>query len=206
MLGNSHAKTSGKIPPGLLGVLLLLCLAVWFFVQNDSKPPSAAETPERAAPQPSAVQARPTPPPPHHHETRPARPPEAEHEHRVALRSRTGPLEPSVAEIASQFSENEVPPIEIPTFDDASVHISIRNANRIDDGRVSIITGSVVNEPGSLVSIAQSGSSTSGSILIPSQNLVYEIRPNPGGGMIFSEIDVHALGECQLCIDATASH
>lgn len=195
-----------RVDPSLACALLFLGIAIYFLIQHRDITSDTEEIADIAVltishpveSQISSTSDRP--------ETEPARPLRPPQQHRVTLRSWSGPLVPSVAEVASRFNDSETEPIEIPTFDGASVRISIHHAHRKDDGRISTITGTVANEPGSLVSIAQAGSATAGSILIPSKNLVYEIRPGPDGDTIFSEVDVHALGDCQLCIEATASN
>ena len=136
----------------------------------------------------------------------PVAPPQAgESTHRVILRSRTGRLDPSPAEIATRFQAGDKSPFEIATFDGDSLLVSIRDARIRGSGDVPVITGTVEGEPGSLVSLAQSGDSAAGSVIIPSRNLVYEIRPEPDGGMRLSEIDVHALGGCEHCLQLSGT-
>lgn len=195
-----------------VAAFLVLAFAAAVFLFDRESGEVAGDAPAADRDRPSAVDISSSMPDPEEptpsEELRehPVAPPElGEDTHRVTLRSRTGRLDPSPAEIAARFQAGDRSPFEIATFDGDSVLVSIRDARIRGNGEVPVITGSVKGEPGSLVSIAQSGESAAGSVLIPSRDLVYEIRPEPDGGMRLSEIDVHALGECEHCLQMSGA-
>lgn len=121
--------------------------------------------------------------------------------HRAVIRSWSGSLEPSLGTIIARFEADESDRFTIPTFDGGSVTVKIKRTRTTLPG-AQTLTGVIEGEPGSLVSLARMEQAEAGGIFIPSRNKTYEIRPTPDGGIRFNEIDVHALGECQICLTA----
>ncbi|MCH8527595.1 MAG: hypothetical protein LAT79_10655 [Kiritimatiellae bacterium] len=121
-------------------------------------------------------------------------------EHSHVIRSRRGHWEPSLAEVGERFQSGEEQSFTLQFFDGASHVIEVA---RFTEHRLggSVLRGEVAGFPGSLVSLASVNGSLAGSIHIPGEGLVYEIRPGPEGTTVFSEIDADALGECLTCLE-----
>lgn len=121
-------------------------------------------------------------------------------EHSHVIRSRSERWEPSLAEMGERFQAGEERAFTLEFFDGESHVIEVK---RFTEHRLggSVLRGEVAGFPGSLVSLATVNGSQAGSIHLPSQGLVYEIRPGPEGTTIFSEIDAAALGECLTCLE-----
>lgn len=113
-------------------------------------------------------------------------------------RSRELALDRSLAAIATAYREAGIERFAIPAFDGNSVHVAIR---RVTDHHLggTVLSGQVVGEPSSQVTLAEKDGAIGGAIRWPARNLVYEIRPRPGGRISIGEVDLHALGECGLC-------
>ena len=119
---------------------------------------------------------------------------------RHLLRSREATLDQSLAEIASAYREAGLDRFALPAFDGNSVHISIRRVVDHDLGG-TVLSGQVVGEPSSRVTLAEKDGAISGAIRWPKRNLVYEVRPLANGSISIGEVDLHALGECGLCAE-----
>ena len=119
---------------------------------------------------------------------------------RHLLRSREATLDQSLAEIASAYREAGLDRFALPAFDGNSVHISIRRVVDHDLGG-TVLSGQVVGETSSQVTLAEKDGAISGAIRWPKRNLVYEVRPSANGGISIGEVDLHALGECGLCAE-----
>lgn len=117
---------------------------------------------------------------------------------RHLLRSREVMLDQSLAEIASAYRQAGLKRFALPAFDGDSVHISIRRVVDHDLGG-TVLSGQVVGEPSSRVTLAEKDGAVSGAIRWPKRNLVYEVRPLANGSISIGEVDLHALGQCGLC-------
>lgn len=121
--------------------------------------------------------------------------PGASHDH--VVRQWTGGFDHDIETLGHAFLQNGMNQFSVPTFDGQSVRVRI---TRFEEGSGAVLRGEVAGEPGSLVALASVDGVQAGSIHIPSRGLVYEIRPGPAGQVIFSEVDVAALGECGVCL------
>ncbi len=117
----------------------------------------------------------------------------------AVIRSWSGTLEPSLATVIADFEAGSLKQFSLPTFDGESVTVNVHRTRESQLG-ARVLIGTVDGEPGSMVTLAQYQHAESGAILIPSQHKSYEIRPAGDGGIVFSEIDTHALGECHICL------
>ncbi|MCC5805741.1 MAG: hypothetical protein JJU00_05365 [Opitutales bacterium] len=120
--------------------------------------------------------------------------------HSHVIRTWRGHWEPSLAEMGERFQAGEERSFALPFFDGESHFIEVE---RFTEHRLggSVLRGEVAGFPGSLVSLASVNGNQAGSIHIPSEGLVYEIRPGPDGTTILSEVDAAAMGECLTCLE-----
>ncbi len=120
--------------------------------------------------------------------------------HSHVIRTWRGRWEPSLAEIGESFQAGEERSFTLQFFDGESRVIEVE---RFTEHRLggSVLRGAVAGLPGSLVSLASVNGSQAGSVHIPSEGLVYEIRPGPDGTTFLSEVDAAAMGECLTCLE-----
>jgi len=132
--------------------------------------------------------------------------PEAE-EHDHVVRQWQDRMEPGMNVLGAAYLERGEDRFSLPTFNGEEVVVRITRFEEKSSRAGAVLRGEVVGEPGSLVSLAKVGSAEAGSISIPSQGVVYELRPAPGesGEIVFSEVDTLALGECGVCIESSGS-
>lgn len=121
--------------------------------------------------------------------------------HSAVVRSWSGAFEPSLKTIIDRYEAGELNRFTIPTFDGESVTVLISGTRATKLGAATL-TGKVEGEPGSMVTLATFENAEAGGILLPSRNTTFEIRPTADGRIFFNEVDVHALGECHICLAA----
>ena len=111
--------------------------------------------------------------------------------------------DPSLAEIGERFQSGEERSFTLPFFDGESHAIEVEHFTEHRLGGL-VLRGVVAGFPDSLVSLASVNGSQAGSVHIPSEGLVYEIRPGPDGTTLLSEVDAAAMGECLTCLEPDA--
>ncbi len=126
-------------------------------------------------------------------------PPDGSSSNTAVIRSWSGTFEPSLATVISNFEAGNLSQFSLSTFDGESVTVNIQRTRESQLG-ARVLVGTVDGEPGSMVTLAHYQHANSGAIIIPSQHKSYEIRPAGDGGIVLSEIDTHALGECHICL------
>lgn len=135
-------------------------------------------------------------------------PSEPEPAHRQHLiRSQRLTLDATLPKIAQAHREAGLDQFSLPTFEGESLTVAIRRVRDHPLGG-TVLSGSMPGAPASRVTLAEKDGAVSGVVRWPEQNLVYEIRPLPDGGLSIGEVDLDALGQCGLCAEnsMTAQH
>lgn len=165
--------------------------------------PDTPENPQRADPAASAPMV-PVPSPP---QVSPSPEPESsalpssEHgTHTHVIRARRGVELPDFFEIVRRANAGELPvDFVIETFEKEKLRLRVVGATSQVGGRAAALRGEIPGHPGSLVALTQVGAAVSGSIQIPTEGVVLEVR-SADGVVTLEEIDTEALGECATCM------
>ncbi len=115
------------------------------------------------------------------------------------VRRRNDIVLPDFVNIYRRLNEqNESVEFPLEIFDGQQIRVRVVRATAQAAGRGISIRGVITDAPGSLVALAQVGAAVSGSVQIPTQDLILALRQMEGRTYL-EEIDVAQLGECATC-------